>query len=247
MDNPRPEKVALVAEVRKRFEGADAALLTEYSGIAVGPMQELRRSLREAGGEYKIYKNTLVRLAVRELGLDIEDLLYGPTAIAFVAPGPDGRAGDPVLVAKALKEFAKTDPNLVIKGGLLGDRLLSADEADALADVAPREELLSRFAGGLAAPMQRFASLLSALPTNFAYALRALIDERGGIDAADETSAPAEGVAVEADAGEPVASADESDPIDQTEETETTKETEAPTGADAEAPAAATETTTGES
>ena len=85
MDNPRPEKVAVVDEVRERLSSANAALLTEYRGLDVGELARLRRSLREAGGEYKIYKNTLVRFAVRELGLDeLESMLLGPTAIAFV-------------------------------------------------------------------------------------------------------------------------------------------------------------------
>ncbi len=206
MENPRPEKAAVVTEVRERLERADAALLTEYRGIDVTAMQVLRRALRAAGGDYKIYKNTLVRIACRDLGIPIDALLTGPTAIAFVAPGPDGQAGDPVLIAKALKEFAKTDPNLVIKGGILGERVLSADDASALADVAPREELLSRLAGGLAAPMQQFAALLNAVPSKFAYALQALIEAGGGpggqaasaeagaavVDTAEAESAPAE-------------------------------------------------------
>ncbi len=84
MENPRPEKVAVVDEVRERFSASSAALLTEYRGLDVAQMAALRRSLREAGGSYKIYKNTLVRFAARDLGLEIEDLLTGPTAIAFV-------------------------------------------------------------------------------------------------------------------------------------------------------------------
>jgi len=171
MENPRPEKVAVVDEVKGRLSAAGAALLTEYRGINVSDMATLRRSLRDAGGEYKIYKNTLVRFAVRDLGLEIEDLLLGPTAIAFVE-------GDAVGVAKALRDFARTNPALVVKGGLLGDKVLSAAEARALADVPPREVLLARFAGGLAAPLQQFAGLLAALPRNFAYGLKALIDTK---------------------------------------------------------------------
>ena len=151
-------------------------MLTEYRGINVAELAALRRSLREAGGEYKIYKNTLVRFASRELDLELEELLTGPTAIAFV---PTGGSGDPVAVAKALREFAKTNPNLVVKGGLLGDKLLDAAEAKALADVAPREELLARLAGRMAAPMQQFAGMLQALPRDFAYGLAALIDAGG--------------------------------------------------------------------
>lgn len=188
MDEPRPEKVAVVDEVRTRISSSDALLLTEYRGITVGEMARLRRALRAAGGDYKIYKNTLVRFATRELGLDLDALLTGPTAIAFV---PSGGEGDPVTVAKALKAFSKENPNLVVKGGLLGERALTADDALALADVAPREELLARIAGGLAAPMQQFAGLLQALPRNFAYGLKALIDEGGAPGAPAASTAPA--------------------------------------------------------
>ena len=181
MDNPRPEKVAVVDEVRQRLESASAAILTEYRGLAVKDLAALRRSLREAGGEYKIYKNTLVRFAARDLGLaEMEPLLEGPTGIAFVD-------GDAVGVAKALRDFARTNPNLVFKGGLLGESVLSAADAGALAEVPPREVLLARVAGGLAAPLVQFAGLLQALPRNLAYGLKALIDKGGaggGPDAA---------------------------------------------------------------
>ncbi len=183
MENPRPEKVAVVDEVRERLNRSQAAVLTEYRGLNVADISALRRSLRAAGGDYKIYKNTLVRFAARDLGLEIEDLLTGPTAIAFVD-------GDPVAVAKALRDFARNNQNLVVKGGVLGDKLLSADETRALADVAPREELLARLAGGMAAPMVQFAGLLQALPRNFAYGLAALIDQGGAPGA--PASAPAE-------------------------------------------------------
>ena len=190
MDNPRPEKVAVVDEVRDRLTNSQAALLTEYRGITVADMSVLRRSLRAAGGEYKIYKNTLVRFAARDLDLDIEDLLTGTTAIAFV---PTNSSGDTVTVAKVLRDFAKTNPNLVVKGGVLGDKLLSAADATALADVAPREELLSRFAGGLQAPMQNMAGLLQAPLRDLANLLTALIEDKGGVpdDAPSTDEAPA--------------------------------------------------------
>jgi large subunit ribosomal protein L10 len=186
MDNPRPEKVAVVDEVRQRFSDADAVLLTEYRGINVGELAALRGALRDAGGVYKVYKNTLVRFAARDLGLELDDQLTGPTAIAFV---PAGGGGDPVTVAKALRDFAKGNPNLVVKGGVLGGRLLSADDAKALADVAPREELLAKLAGLIAAPMQQFAGLLQALPRDFAYGLQALI-EKGGAPGAPVSEEP---------------------------------------------------------
>ena len=202
MDNPRPEKVAVVDEVRKRFSGSDAALLTEYRGIDVGELADLRRALREAGGEYKVYKNTLVRFAARDLGLELDDLLTGPTAIAFV---PTGGGGDPVAVAKALRDFAKGNPNLVVKGGVLGEKLLSAHDAKALADLAPREELLAKLAGLMAAPMQQFAGLLQAVPRNFAYGLAALIEQGGAPGAPASPEAPADEAPVEAPTEEVVA------------------------------------------
>jgi large subunit ribosomal protein L10 len=194
MENPRPEKVAVVDEVRERFGAADAALLTEYRGLDVTALAQLRRALRDAGGEYKIYKNTLVRLAAREAGLEIEDMLLGPTAIAFVGERPDGAPGDAVLVAKALRDFARGNPALVVKGGVMDDRALTAADAKALADIEPREVLLARFAGALAAPMQQFAGLLQALPRNFAYGLSALIEKGGAgpADAAPADAAPAD-------------------------------------------------------
>jgi len=213
----RAEKVAVVDEVRERLSSTEAVVLTEYRGLDVPALAELRRALRDAGGEYKIYKNTLVRFAVRELGLDLEDLLTGPTALAFVAEREDGTSGDPVSVAKALREFAKDHESLLIKGGLLEGKRLTSEEIDVLAQIAPREVLLAQLAGAMAAPMQQFAGLLQALPQNMAYALKALIEERGGVvapveddateAAVDDAAAPVEDDATEAavdDAAAPV-------------------------------------------
>ena len=200
---PRPEKVAVVDEVRERFESAAAVLLTEYRGINVTDMSALRRSLRAAGGEYKIYKNTLVRLAIADLGVDgLTELMVGPTALAFVDD-------DAAAVAKALKDFQGNNDSLVIKGAVLGNDLLSEAQVMALASLPSRDELLSKFAGGLQAPMSTFAALLQATVSKFAYALSALIDANGGpvTPAEDEVAAeeavPAEeAVAAEADNAE---------------------------------------------
>jgi large subunit ribosomal protein L10 len=182
MENPRPEKVAVVTEVRERFEAADAALLTEYRGMSVKALHELRKQLRPNGGEYKVYKNTLVRFAAREVGAgDVESLLTGPTAIAFVK-------GDAAAVAKTLRDYAKTNPNLVVKGGLLGTKVLSASDVEALADLPSRDVLLAQLAGAFQAPLVKFAGLLQALPRNFAYGLKALID-KGGASGAAPTAA----------------------------------------------------------
>ena len=189
LENPRPEKVAVVDEVRERLSSADAALLTEYRGLRVDELARLRQAVREAGGEYKIFKNTLVRLAVADLGLSaLDDLLTGPTALAFVD-------GDAVAVAKALREFSRTSPNLVVKGGLLGSKVLSAADAGALADVAPRDELLARLAGAFSAPLSQLAGLLAAVPRNFAYGLAAVLEQRGG--APESTVGEATGAADE--------------------------------------------------
>ena len=184
MENPRPEKVAVVDEVKERFERADAALLTEYRGLNVKALADLRRQLRPAGAEYKIYKNTLVRFAAQEAGAEaLVELLSGPTAITFVH-------GDAAAAAKTLRDYARTNPTLVVKGGLLGTKVLTAADVAALADLPPREVVLARLAGALQAPLVKLAGLLQALPRNFAYGLQALIDDRGGVPAG-EAAAPA--------------------------------------------------------
>lgn len=173
MGNPRPEKVAVVDEVRARLSTAPAAVFTEYRGLKVADLAALRAALRTVGGTYKVYKNTLVRFAARDLGLaELESMLTGPTAIAFVD-------GDAASVARALRDFARTNPQLVVKGAVLEGRVLSASETAALADLPPREVLLARLAGALQAPLANFAGLLAALPRNFAYGLKALIDKGG--------------------------------------------------------------------
>jgi large subunit ribosomal protein L10 len=227
MENPRAEKVAVVTEVRDRLTQADAAVLTEYRGLDVKAMAELRRALRAAGGDYKIYKNTLVRLGARDAGIDVLDtLLTGPTAIAFVD-------GDAAAVAKALRDYAKTNPNLVVKGGLLGQRLLSPGDVAALADLPSREAVLAQIAGALQAPIAQFASLLAALPRNFAYGLKALIDQQGGVP-----DATAEAPAAEAPAAEPPAA----EAAPETEAPEAEAEAEAVPAAEAAAPEAEADT-----
>ena len=191
MENPRADKVAVVAEVGERLDAAEAAVLTEYRGLDVGALAELRRALTEAGGTYKIYKNTLVRLAAQERGLEIDDLLTGPTAIAFVD-------GDAAGVAKALRDFAKGNPALVIKGGLLGRDLLSTDQVSALAELPSRDQLLAQIVGLFAAPLRDMASLLDAVPRSFTYALGALVEAGGAPGAPEAAPEPAEAAAPEA-------------------------------------------------
>jgi len=169
---PRPEKTAVVEEIRTKLDDADAAVLTEYRGLSVRALAELRGSLRPANAEYKVFKNRLARRAAEDAGLtDLLPLLEGPVAIAFVH-------GDAVPAAKALRDFGRTNPELVVKGGLLGPRLMSAADLSALADIPPREQLLAMLAGGFQAPLTKAAGLFQAFTRNFAYGVRALIDQR---------------------------------------------------------------------
>jgi large subunit ribosomal protein L10 len=184
-------KAAVIDEIKTRLTEADAAVLTEYRGLTVSEIANLRASLRPAATDYKIYKNTLARRAAEEAGLsDIVEQLLGPVAIAFVRK--DG--GDAVTAAKALRDFARTNPNLVVKGGVLASRMLSPSEIEALADVPPREQLLARLAGGFQAPLTKAAGLFQAFTRNFAYGLKAYVDQRveGGEAAPAAEPEPAE-------------------------------------------------------
>ncbi len=199
MDNPRAEKVAVVTEVRERLAAARGAVLTEYRGLTVTELAELRRELTAAGGDYKVYKNTLVRLAVADgPHAPILDLLRGPTAIAFV----DGEVS---AVAKALRDFAQANTHLVVKGGMVGEDVLSAADMNALAALPSRDVLLAQVAGALAAPLSTLASLAQAVPRGLAYGLAALADNRRIEDGNDEPAGadpPAAEAAGESEASE---------------------------------------------
>ena len=172
MSNVRSEKEAVVAEVRSKLDAADAVIVTEYRGMTVTQLADLRVQLRCAGCEYRVYKNTLARFAARDAGIaGLDTLLVGPTAIAFVH-------GDVAAVAKTLKEYAKTNPLLVIRGGAVAGKAVSAKEVEVLADLPSREVMLSQFAGMLQAPLVKTAGLLQALPRNMAYGLKALVDQK---------------------------------------------------------------------
>jgi large subunit ribosomal protein L10 len=197
---PRPDKVAAVDEVKEHLEQADAAILTEYRGLKVADLATLRRELRSAGAEYKIFKNTLVRRATADAGASaIDPLLEGPTAIAFVK-------ADVAAVAKVLRDFARTNPALVVKGSLVGGNLLDASSTGRLADLPSREVLLAQLAGALAAPLRQMAGLLKALPQNLAYGLSALADQKR---AAGDTSEQTDAASQAAEVSEEPAEADE--------------------------------------
>jgi large subunit ribosomal protein L10 len=199
----RPEKVAVVEEIRTKLAESDATVLTEYRGLTVHEIAALRGALRPTGTEYKVFKNTLARRAVEEAGVEgVSELLEGPVALAFVK-------GDAAAAAKALREFAKTNPTLVVKGGLLGTRFVGAADIEALADLPSREVILAQIAGAFQAPLVKAAGLFQALPRNMAYGIKALIDQKiaGGEAAppaaAEDDEAPAtEAAAEEAPAAE---------------------------------------------
>jgi large subunit ribosomal protein L10 len=161
MSTVRSEKEAVVAEIRAKLSGASAVIITEYRGISVTGLATLRLALREHGAEYRVYKNTLARFAAREAGIEgLDALLVGPTAITFID-------GDVAAVAKTLKDFSKTNPNLVLQGGAVDGKTVSASYIDVLASLPSQEAMLGQFAG-----------LLLALPRNMAYGLKALIDQK---------------------------------------------------------------------
>jgi large subunit ribosomal protein L10 len=210
----RPDKAAAVAELTEAFRGSNAAVLTEYRGLTVAQLKELRRSLGDHAS-YAVVKNTLTKIAAREAGVTgLDDLLAGPSAIAFVT-------GDPVEVAKGLRDFSKAHPLLVIKGGVLEGQPLDAEGVRKLADLESREVLLARMAGALQASLQNAVSLFAAPLSQAARvidALRAKAEEdpsilRGGAGASADASGTAESAAP---TEEPSATEDSAAPADDT-------------------------------
>jgi len=231
MSANRDAKTLVVDEVRTRLDASSATLVTEYRGLTVAEMAALRRALRSVGGDYKVFKNTLMRRAIE--GSDyagLVELLEGPTAIAFVH-------GDVSAVAKALRDFSRGAPALVIRGGVLDGVLLDAAALGALAELPSRDVLLSMFAGALAAPMRTMAGLLKALPQNLAYGLAALLEEKGGTRISGEAETDTTGDETTTEASNSAAA-----PAEAVVEapTDTDTDVEAPADTDVEAPAEAT-------
>jgi large subunit ribosomal protein L10 len=187
----KAEKVATVAEITERFRTANAAVITEYRGLTMAQLTELRRSLG-SDTAYTIAKNTLVKRAAADAGVQgLDDLFVGPTAVAFVT-------GEPVDAAKALRDFAKAHPLLVIKGGLLDGRPLQVAEVTRLADLDSREVLLGKLAGAMKGTLTKAAVVLNALPTKTAQLLAALQEKQAAGAPAEAAEAPAEGDAPQA-------------------------------------------------
>ena len=204
---PRPDKVQAVADIKERLENARAVFVAEYSGLSVKQQQALRRGLRGSHAEFKVVKMTLARRAATELGYDeLADLLVGPSGLAFADD-------DAVTAAKALKDFAGDNEQLVIKGGLLGGQVLSPERVSELAELEPREVQLAKIAGAFKAPLVNMAGLLAAMPRNLASMLQQLVDKKkeSGAVPAGEPEAAAEPAAA-APAEEPVADTEEAAP-----------------------------------
>jgi large subunit ribosomal protein L10 len=232
---PKAEKIERVAELKAGIEGSDALLLTEYRGLTVSDITELRRSLAEGGTRFAVVKNTLMQRAAADASIDeLESLLEGPTAVAFIA-------GDPVAAAKKVVEAAKKFPTLILKGGYMDGKVLSADEAKGLADLEPREVMLSKIAGLLKGEMSRAAAMFVTAQSKFLSLLEAYkakvpddsvpeAPEVVEVVATPADSAPAEQPAeAEATAGEPaqdeVPAEVERDASDEGASTEVVEET----------------------
>ncbi len=203
-----PEKAAAVAELTESFRESNGAVLTDYRGLTVKQLQELRRSLG-GSASYSIAKNTLTKIAAKEAGVELDEkLLVGPTAIAFIT-------GDVVEAAKGLRDFAKANSPLIIKGGFLDGKVLEPGEIQKLADLESREVLLTKLAGGMKASLSNAASLFNAPLSQTARVLAAL-------QAKLEAEAPAE----------VAAPADEAPAADEASEVEAPAETEQDTASD---------------
>lgn len=217
----RPDKANTVAELTDHFRTSNAAVLTEYRGLTVAQIKTLRRSLGSTV-TYSVVKNTLSKIAAKQAGVTgLDDLLAGPSAIAFVK-------GDAVEAAKSLRDFAKEFPALVIKGGILDGKSLSAKDVNAIADLESREALLSKLAGAMKAKQSQAAALFAAPLSKTARALGALqakleADPSAAAAAAPAPTAeaPAEAFVAEAPAEAPVAEASAEAPADEAPETTT--------------------------
>lgn len=226
----RPDKTAAVAEIVDSFNESAGAVLTEYRGLTVKQLQDLRRALGE-NANYAVVKNTLTKLAAQEAGVEgFDDLLNGPTAIAFIN-------GDVVEAAKGLRDFAKANPALVIKGGFVDGASMDAKEIAKLADLESREVLLGKLAGAMLASLSQAVYLLNA---PLAQAARLA----GALQAKREESGQDSAESLQGGAGEPAAAAAEEAPVEEAEATEApAAEAEAADATETEAATAEAEVT----
>jgi large subunit ribosomal protein L10 len=195
----RPDKAAAVAELTEDFRTANATVLTEYRGLTVTAMKQLRRALG-ADTKYSVVKNTLTKIAAKDAGVDIsDDLLVGPSAVAFIK-------GDPINAAKSLRDFQKENPFLIIKGGIYEGKSVTPAELMELANLESREVLLAKLAGAMKASMAKAAATFDALRAKMeSGAPVAPVAEAAPVVEAAPTDAPAEAVAATEETPEVVA------------------------------------------
>ncbi|MGY1821426.1 50S ribosomal protein L10 [Geodermatophilus sp. SYSU D00079] len=197
---PTQAKAAVIDEITERFQSSSAAVLTEYRGLTVAQLTQLRRSLGE-GSSYAVVKNTLTKRAAEQVGFaDLAPLLNGPTAIAFIE-------GDPVNAAKAIRDFARANPLLVVKGGVVEGRTVGAAEVTALADVEPREVLLAKLAGAMKGNLTKAAGLFQA-PLSQVARLAAALQEKKPAEGAPAADSAADTTDTDAAAADAAASTD---------------------------------------
>jgi len=224
---PKAEKIERVAELKAGIEGSDALLLTEYRGLTVSDITELRRSLAEGGATFAVVKNTLMQRAAADASIeDLEALLEGPTAVAFVS-------GDPVAAAKKVVDAAKKFPALILKGGYMEGKVLSADEAKGLADLDSKEVMLSKIAGLLKGEMSRAASMFVSAQSKFLSLLEAYKEKVPDDSVAEAAPATDASVVDEAPAAVEPAAAAEPEAVESEQAAEPEPPSE-PQAADAE-------------
>lgn len=168
----KTSKADTVEAMRRAIASQKGAVVAAYSGLTVAEVTNLRKKLREANAEFRVVKNTLIRLAAKGTDFSkLDEVFSGPTAVGFAH-------GDPVALAKAMKEFAGGNPKVRLKAGYFDGKVLSVKDVEALADTPPRQVLLGRLAGGLAAPLTRFAQALSGPGRKLVYALNSIHDQK---------------------------------------------------------------------
>jgi large subunit ribosomal protein L10 len=188
---PRPEKVQAVADIKDKLQNSEAVFFTEYRGLTVKAVQDLRRSLRSSGAEYKVVKMTLAKRAADDAGIEgLDEFLVGPTALAFAI-------ADPVATAKALKDFGKTHDVFVLKAGVMAGAILTPEEISRLADIEPREVLLAKIAGAAKAPLYKAAGMFASFNRDAAQMFKQLLDKKESgevaeVEVAEEATLPAE-------------------------------------------------------
>lgn len=180
---PTPEKQATIDEIKDKISSTQIAILTEFQGLKVAEVTELRKLLHKAEMDYKVYKNTLIGLAAEQLGITgLDKYLVGTTALAF------SKKDDLVAPSKVLKDFSVKHQNLKVKAGILSKKAISAADVNSLINLPPKEYIISMVLGGMQAPLMKFIGVLQAPLRDFVSVLKNLADKRGAGESIPESS-----------------------------------------------------------